>query len=227
MNLNLNSQSSSLARVGVTFHSPFALPRTDFCASCQPPGQLDAYSSTRDSVRPTACNCRGLSLLHTECLPSWRPDLGEQTPRTSIKGRTAGCRAKRETRPVCLSWKCGATLNRASTKPTPNQALTKTAPTLSSGNKMDSNRSPSHHQEQDQRQKTALVTGSSNGIGEAIVKQLAKLDYKLVVTGRNLDDIARVAQECARLSPSRSKVSSVPAVVRQPQVAQLRPSQPD
>lgn len=56
-------------------------------------------------------------------------------------------------------------------------------------------------------QKCALVTGSSNGIGEAIVKQLAKLDYKLVVTGRDEEDIKRVALDCFKLSPSKLKVS--------------------
>uniref|UniRef100_A0A6G1SMA5 Granaticin polyketide synthase putative ketoacyl reductase 2 n=1 Tax=Aceria tosichella TaxID=561515 RepID=A0A6G1SMA5_9ACAR len=53
------------------------------------------------------------------------------------------------------------------------------------------------------RWRTALVTGSSNGIGEAIVKQLAGLDFKLVVTGRSSEDIKRVADECELLSPSR------------------------
>jgi len=57
--------------------------------------------------------------------------------------------------------------------------------------------------------RTALVTGSSNGIGEAVVKKLAQQDYKLVVTGRNRDDIARVAAECARLSPSKQKVGLI------------------
>lgn len=57
------------------------------------------------------------------------------------------------------------------------------------------------------QQRTALVTGSSNGIGESVVKELAKLNYKLVVTGRNPDDISRVAKECAALSPSGTKVS--------------------
>lgn len=55
--------------------------------------------------------------------------------------------------------------------------------------------------------KCALVTGSSNGIGEAIVKELAKLDFKLVVTGRNEPDVSRVANECASISPSSLKVS--------------------
>lgn len=51
--------------------------------------------------------------------------------------------------------------------------------------------------------RTALVTGSSNGIGEAVVKELAKLDFKLVVTGRSAADIKRVADDCELLSPSR------------------------
>lgn len=55
--------------------------------------------------------------------------------------------------------------------------------------------------------KTALVTGSSNGIGESIAKELAKLDYKLVVTGRDEKDIRRVAEACKALSPSGFKVS--------------------
>lgn len=62
----------------------------------------------------------------------------------------------------------------------------------------------------EKHQRTALVTGSSNGIGEAIAKRLATLDYKLVVTGRNLADVQRVTDECALLSPSKSKVSLFP-----------------
>lgn len=58
-------------------------------------------------------------------------------------------------------------------------------------------------------QRNAIVTGSSNGIGEAVAKGLAKLDYKLVVTGRDKDDIRRVADECCRLSPSGLKVSNL------------------
>lgn len=54
--------------------------------------------------------------------------------------------------------------------------------------------------------RTALVTGSSNGIGEAIVKLLASQDYRLVVTGRNEADISRVAAECKLLSPSKLQV---------------------
>lgn len=65
--------------------------------------------------------------------------------------------------------------------------------------------------EQQNDKRTALVTGSSNGIGEAIVKELAKLDFKLVVTGRSLEDIERVAAECESLSPSRMRPLKVAA----------------
>lgn len=60
----------------------------------------------------------------------------------------------------------------------------------------------------EQEQKCALVTGSNNGIGESIVLALARLDYKLVVTGRNGADVTRVAKLCADQSPSGSKVSA-------------------
>lgn len=59
--------------------------------------------------------------------------------------------------------------------------------------------------------KTALVTGSSNGIGEAIVQHLAKLDYKLVVTGRDKTDINRVASACELVSPSKLRPLQVVA----------------
>lgn len=69
---------------------------------------------------------------------------------------------------------------------------------------MSSETSYENNDETKQR-RTALVTGSSNGIGEAIVKELAKLDFKLVVTGRNAADIERVAADCEKLSPSRMR----------------------
>lgn len=72
--------------------------------------------------------------------------------------------------------------------------------------------------------KCALVTGSSNGIGEAIVKRLAKLDYNLVVTGRSASDVARVASECASLSPSSKKVSGTQ--LARAQSSRLTPLQP-
>ena len=77
----------------------------------------------------------------------------------------------------------------------------------SSNNDDDSNNNKLDLDHRCEPLKTALVTGSSSGIGEAIVKQLAKLNFKLVVTGRNESDISRVAEECRRLSPSGLKVS--------------------
>lgn len=61
-------------------------------------------------------------------------------------------------------------------------------------------------QQQQQAAKVALITGSSSGIGEAIAKEFAKLNYNLVITGRSEMDIRRVAQECKQLSPQSLEV---------------------
>ncbi|CAG2171922.1 unnamed protein product [Oppiella nova] len=49
--------------------------------------------------------------------------------------------------------------------------------------------------------KVVLVTGSSTGIGEGIVKLFSILGAKVVVTGRNETQIEKVAQEVQQLSP--------------------------
>lgn len=64
---------------------------------------------------------------------------------------------------------------------------------------------------QNECKRCALVTGSSSGIGEAIVRDLARLDWKLVVTGRSGADIKRVADACASLSPSHERPLEVAA----------------
>jgi len=51
----------------------------------------------------------------------------------------------------------------------------------------------------------ALVTGSSSGIGEGIVKLLSILGANVVVTGRKAEDVSRVAKECQDLSPQKLK----------------------
>jgi len=51
-----------------------------------------------------------------------------------------------------------------------------------------------------------LVTGSSSGIGEGIVKLFSLLGAQVVVTGRNVTGIARVAKEVQELSPKGLKV---------------------
>lgn len=43
--------------------------------------------------------------------------------------------------------------------------------------------------------KTALVTGASSGFGEAIAKSLAKLNYNLILTGRNEQNLLNVESE--------------------------------
>ena len=54
--------------------------------------------------------------------------------------------------------------------------------------------------------KVVLVTGSSSGIGEGIVKLFSILGAKVVVTGRKEADVHKVAQEVQELSPQKLKV---------------------
>jgi len=54
--------------------------------------------------------------------------------------------------------------------------------------------------------KVVLVTGSSTGIGEGIVKLFSLLGAQVVVTGRNATGVKRVAQEVQQLSPKGLKV---------------------
>lgn len=51
---------------------------------------------------------------------------------------------------------------------------------------------------------------------------LARLDYKLIITGRSKDDITRVANQCAHLSPSESMPLEIVADLAQdPDVRRL------
>ena len=54
--------------------------------------------------------------------------------------------------------------------------------------------------------KVILVTGSSSGIGEGIVKLFSILGANVVITGRKEADVHRVAQEVQALSPLKLKV---------------------
>ncbi|CAG2112994.1 unnamed protein product, partial [Medioppia subpectinata] len=53
--------------------------------------------------------------------------------------------------------------------------------------------------------KVILVTGSSSGIGEGIVKLFSILGANVVVTGRKAQDVQRVAKEVQELSPLKLK----------------------
>lgn len=51
--------------------------------------------------------------------------------------------------------------------------------------------------------KVVLVTGASSGIGAETAIEFAKLDGKLVITGRNKENLDKVAKQCAEGSPSK------------------------
>lgn len=53
--------------------------------------------------------------------------------------------------------------------------------------------------------KVVIVTGSSSGIGEATAIHLSKLGAQVVVTGRNEDNVKRVAKQCLSVSPKGLK----------------------
>jgi len=53
--------------------------------------------------------------------------------------------------------------------------------------------------------KVALVTGSSSGIGACVAKHFAQHGGSVVVTGRNKDNIKKIADECAKLSKQGEK----------------------
>jgi len=56
--------------------------------------------------------------------------------------------------------------------------------------------------------KVVLVTGSSSGIGEGTAIIFSKLGANVVITGRNGDNVKRVARECQSVSPKGLKVSN-------------------
>ena len=54
--------------------------------------------------------------------------------------------------------------------------------------------------------KVVLVTGSSSGIGEGIVKLFSILGAQVVVTGTNATKVTAVAKQVEQLSPKKLKV---------------------
>ena len=54
--------------------------------------------------------------------------------------------------------------------------------------------------------KVVLVSGSTSGIGEGIVKLFSSLGANVVITGRNATEIERVTEEVTDLSPNKLKV---------------------
>lgn len=51
--------------------------------------------------------------------------------------------------------------------------------------------------------KVVLITGASSGIGAETAKEFSKLGAKIVITGRNKDNLAKVAKECEEVSPDK------------------------
>ncbi|KAL4227997.1 hypothetical protein ACF0H5_013435 [Mactra antiquata] len=66
------------------------------------------------------------------------------------------------------------------------------------------------------RGKVVLVTGSSSGIGEGIAIHLAKLGCRLALTGRSVDNLNRVCEECIKAGLSGDQVLTIPADINKP-----------
>ena len=50
--------------------------------------------------------------------------------------------------------------------------------------------------------KVVLITGSNSGLGAEMAKEFAKRGAQLVITGRNVDRVIKVANDCDTLSPN-------------------------
>lgn len=53
--------------------------------------------------------------------------------------------------------------------------------------------------------KVAVITGASSGIGAATAVLFSKLGAKLMITGRNSDNLKRTAEECEKCAPEQLK----------------------
>jgi len=58
-------------------------------------------------------------------------------------------------------------------------------------------------------EKTALVTGSSSGIGEEIAIQFAKYGAQVIITGRGEEKITTVVEKCDLISPKKLKALGI------------------
>ncbi|WP_026570702.1 MULTISPECIES: SDR family NAD(P)-dependent oxidoreductase [Sediminibacillus] len=61
--------------------------------------------------------------------------------------------------------------------------------------------------------KTALVTGSTKGIGKAIAKELAKEGVNVLINGRNYEEVERTIQEIKSESPLTSPQNAAADIV--------------
>lgn len=56
-------------------------------------------------------------------------------------------------------------------------------------------------------ERVVLVTGSGSGIGKASVELFAFKGYKVAICDCDADQVSKVAESCALLSPSKHQVS--------------------
>lgn len=61
--------------------------------------------------------------------------------------------------------------------------------------------------------KSVLITGSSSGIGAETALQFTRSGANVVITGRNEDNVSKVAKKCRDLSKNKTKVLEVIADV--------------
>ena len=65
--------------------------------------------------------------------------------------------------------------------------------------------------------KVAIVTGSSRGIGEAIVLEFAIAGYSIVINSRNQEELSLSKQEIMRIAGSTVNILEFPADISQEQ----------
>ncbi|RWS21393.1 short-chain dehydrogenease/reductase-like protein, partial [Leptotrombidium deliense] len=63
------------------------------------------------------------------------------------------------------------------------------------------------------KDKVVIVTGSSNGIGEAAALLFAKYGSKVVITGRDVDKVKDVSRRCEEISPYKYKNLFLPGEI--------------